>query len=415
MAQNFIGLEALEHIARTITPEVAMSAYYNRQAVFEKFGIKVISGLGFKDVKYVLLRKGHTTRRKAIGDSIESLAGKLIDRTLTTYLAWNRYRSNKKMYREIPVMGDNGEYYYPNSEFEMRAALANYADDVYDCFWHGDASIGNGEEQGWLGLYDGVFTNINKDVAAGIVKPIHLSGTIAPPASTTDTQAYQLFKEFRSKWDVHLQAAARVIVAMSSDTAEAIADAYGNSKNNNKEVILLPNGNFKFPQWPNTEIAHDPTVGVGTKMIAYIPENVEYGIDTENPENQIAIQLGSDRDADDIFFQPQTAQGTRVYNPTPSALAVTDASIAPLGISGDFQKGTISVTSNNTSLGTVTVDGATPDPEKAYERGTNVVLKATATGTGKFVKWSNGMTDAQITVIASGCPDAYVAIFAANS
>lgn len=418
---KFIGLAALKQLAVQVTPEVAMSAYYNRQAVFEKFGIKVISGIQFKNIKYLLLRKGHTTRRKVVGTTLRSQAGTLVERELVTYLAWNRYLDNEDSYREYPIKDElTGSVSYPASEVALRAVLANYADDVYDCVWHGDASIAPDADNAYLGLFNGFFTNIAADIQAGYVKPIHLSGTIAAPVSTSDIQAYTLFQEFRNKWDVHLQNAPKVIVACNSVTAEAIADAYGNAKGNNKEVIHLPNGNYKFPQWPNIEVAHDASIGIGSKLIAYVDQNLEYGIDTENEDNQILVQSGSDNDAKDIFFQIQSAQGTRVYNCSPSAFACTDATMSPVSISGDYttldpEKGTFQVFVNDADAGAVTINGSavSADTNKAeYASGTTLVLVASAESGYKFVKWSDGSTETTHTVVTKGQLESIVAYFA---
>lgn len=406
---EFIGTAALQQIAVQIMPEIAMSAYYNRQRVFDKFGIKVISGVQFKNVKYLLLRKGHTTRRKVVGSTLRSTVGQLLERELVTFLAWNRYKDNQDAYKEYPIATENGNS-YPESEAALRAVMANYADDIYDNVWHGNHNLGNDH---WLGLFDGFYTNMANDVTKGLVTPIHLSGTISRPTLTNDTQAWDLFEEFVQAWDVHLQAAEKVIVGMNSKTAAAIAAAYGNSKGNNKDCIRLENGNIAFLEYPNIEIAHDASLGVGVKMFATVPDNLEYGVDTLNEENGCMVQVGSDDDAKDVFFQPQSAQGTRVFNISASAFAVTDDSMSPIGVSGDYTTANCSVLTNNAEWGTVTVDGKEQGSED-YPAGTTLALVATATSAGQFVKWSDGNTNATRNYVTNGSLETVVAIFQAK-
>lgn len=406
---TFIGTEALTTLARSIAPEIAMSAYYSRKALFDKMGITLVSGIQFKNIRYVLLRKGHTTRRKVVGSTLESKAGKLLERELVTYLTWNRYRDNQDSYREYPLVDETtGDVSYPGSELALRAVLANYADDIYDCVWHGDSSI-EIQEQGYLGLFDGFYTNARKDIEKGFVNPIHLSGVITQPTDSSDAQAWHLFKEFVSKLDPRLRSASKVIIATNTDTAENIADGYGNSKNNNKEAVVLENGNYTFPNFPNIELAHDPSLGIGSKLIAYTVGNMEYGVDTENPENSIDVQFGSDTDAKDIFFQPQSAQGTRIVNPV--YFACTDAPMSPVSLSGDPDLATYAVVSSNTEYGTVKVNGSPANNDEEYAAGTTLKLKAEATVAGEFVKWSNGQTATEITVITSGRAEAMTALF----
>ena len=418
MANSFIGQAAVTQLAIQITPDIAMSAYYNREAVFNKLGIKVISGSFFKDVKYTLLRKGHTARRKQVGSTLRSSVGTLLERPLTTYLAWNRYKDNQDSYRELAIRDElTGTDSYPASELAMRAILSTYAEDVFDNVFHGDHEYGDldpEDEKAYLGLFDGFCTYLRSDIEHGRLKPIHLSGTIAAPVNSSDSQAYQLFLEFRSKWHSHLRNAPRVIVMTNSATAEAIADAYGNSKNNHKEVEYLPNGNYKFPHIPNVEIAFDDALGVGTKMIATIPDNFEYGIDTMNPENGIDVQFGSENDAKDIFFQVQSAQGTRVVRIDEAAMAITDAPLAPADLSSDYYEDIYSVLPNDAALGKVQVDGEDVTEQKAYEAGTTLTLKAVALDGAKFVRWSNGMTDAEIKVVTKGQLESIVAYFVAE-
>lgn len=406
---EFIGTGALQQIAVQIMPEIAMSAYYNRQRVFDKFGIKVISGVQFKNVKYLLLRKGHTTRRKVVGSTLSSTAGTLVERELVTYLAWNRYKDNKDAYRELPIATENGNS-YPESEAALRAVMVNYADDIYDNVWHGDHTLGNDH---WLGLFDGFYTNMANDVTKGLVTPISLSATISRPVGATDTQAWDLFEEFVQAWDVHLQAAEKVIVGMNSKTAAAIAAAYGNSKGNNKDCIRLENGNIAFLEYPNIEIAHDASLGVGTKMFATVPDNLEYGVDTLNEENGCEVQVGSDNDAHDVFFQPQSAQGTRVFNISASAFAITDASMSPIGVSGDYTTANCSVLTNKAEWGTVTVNDQEQGSED-YPARTTLQLVATATEAGEFVEWSDGVTEPSRNYVTKGSLETVVAIFKAK-
>lgn len=417
----FIGTETLTQLARSIAPEVAISAYVDREAVFNKFHIKVYQGIDFEHVGYIIERKAHTSRRKVLGTTLKNVIGYTSERKLTTYLAWNRYFSNINAYREVAIRDANGNMGYPKSVDALRTALLNYSEDVYDNFWHGDAELGELNPDGTekkgaeLGLYDGIFTCIAKDINAQKIKPIELSGTIQRPVDNNDSQAYNLFVEFRDKWDNHLKNAPLVVVAMNDVTAMAIADAYGNSKGNLKEVIWLPNGNYRFPMWPNIEIAYDASIGVGDRMMAYTDKNLEYGVDTMNPENTIKVEVGGYGDADTVVLQPETAQGTRLFNPTPSHFAISNGSLAPVSMAGDYYVDSYSVTANDTTLGTVKVNGNAPDNTKNYDRGTILTITAEPTAKGEFVKWSNGLTDLEIKVTTKGNPEAITAIFKSKS
>jgi hypothetical protein len=82
--------------------------------------------------------------------------------------------------------------------------------------------------------------------------------------------------------------------------------------------------------------------------------------------------------------------------------------------SGDYQKDAITVTANDSKLGTVTIKNGDTPVENGSEVEPGVTLTLTATpATGKtFVKWSNGQTNATINVVTTGDPMYFTAIFA---
>lgn len=406
----FIGLPALTQLGATIMPDIAMSAYYDRQAVFDKFGIKVISGNEFQNIRYAVRTKGHTTRQKKVGDTIESEAGQLVERKLVTYVAWNRYRVKKNMFRELPrQVGE--QLMYPNSEDNLRVALQDYTSDVFDNLFFGNpANHEAGEESGLahLGLYVGFWTYINKDIEDGFVAPIDLGAAIVYPTTPADTVAWNLFIKFRDAWHPALRSAAKVIVIMSPQTASAIYAAYGNAHNNNSSMGIATNGNYTIPEFPNIEIAFDDCVGVGCRMLATVPDNLEYGVDTLDPENSVTIEPETSRDNDDFIIQPQSAQGTRAFQTDPKHMAMTSASMAPASLGADYYG--FVVTNADPEKGTVTVNGVEPDNSKGYAYGTILEIEA-VNGTGTFKKWSNGSTDKKITVVVGDGIEAITAIW----
>ena len=92
---------------------------------------------------------------------------------------------------------------------------------------------------------------------------------------------------------------------------------------------------------------------------------------------------------------------------------MSNGTLTHRSLSGDYTKDTFTVLSSDTTLGTVTVNGAAADNTKNYPAGTSLALKATATG-GVFDRWSNGATATEITVVTKGQPEAIVAIFKAG-
>ena len=416
---KFIGTDALEQIALKYTKGIVMGGVHFRPDVFDRMKILVSTGLQFKDVKNVMHRKGHTTVRKVVGHPVNNTIGYLEERKMVGHLAMNHYLDNKDNYVELAVVDvtDNVNYTYPLSEIAFNAAVSNYGEDIFDCLWHGDDSISDDEANPnrYLRLYTGFITYLRQDIAMGRISKanknyVHVNA-IEAPVDASDVSAFLTFKDFRSKWASSLRNAKEVLVYCTEDTGAAVADGYGNSKGNHREVIWQEDGTFKFPEWSNITVCPESSFGVGDLMIATVPYNFEYGIDDEDSRTSVSVRVGSDNDHADISFQVQSIQATRVINVNASSFCMSDGSLLPNDCAGDYTKDVYVVSSNDETLGAVTVDGAKPDNEKDYVAGTSLTLKATATATGEFVCWSTGETAAEITVVTKGQPGGKFAIF----
>ncbi len=416
---KFIGTDALEQIALKYTKGIVMGGVHFRPDVFDRMKILVSTGLQFKDVKNVMHRKGHTTVRKVVGRKVNNTIGYLEERKMVGHLAMNHYLDNKDNYVELAVVDgtDNVSYTYPLSEIAFNAAVANYGEDIFDCLWHGDDSIPDDDKNPnyYLRLYTGFITYLRQDIAMGRISKANKNyveiDSIAAPTDTSDISAFATFKEFRSKWSSSLRNAPEVLVYCTEETGAALADAYGNSKGNHREVNWQENSTFKFPEYSNITVCPEPSYGTGDLMIATVPYNFEYGVDDEDSRTSVSVRVGSDTDHADISFQVQSIQATRVININASSFCMSDGSLLPNDCAGDYTKDVYVVSSNDTKLGTVTVDGTTPDNGKEYVSGTKLILKATATATGEFVAWSTGETTAEITVVTKGQPGGKFAIF----
>ena len=116
----------------------------------------------------------------------------------------------------------------------------------------------------------------------------------------------------------------------------------------------------------------------------------------------------------DISYQVQSIQGTRVIRVDASSFCMTDGSLIPNNIAGDYTKNLFVVSVNNAAYGKVTVNGSTPDNTVDYNAGTTLTLVAQAESGYEFVGWSNGETTATITVVTNGQPGGVMAIFKAQ-
>lgn len=412
---QFIGTAALQEIANKYHDDIMLSAAYFRPDVFDRLGIKVISGIEFQDTINVAHRKGHTARRKVVGDELSSSAGYIEERKMITQPVWDRIPDNQDNYREQAVFSNvdgNVTYTYPKTEkFFRETVVITFGENCFDCLFLGDASLDRKSEEGWLGLYDGLVTNIRKDIAAGRVSHERRNLVDLTSINSVETKEdianWNIFKKFVNSWHPTLRNQQRVNVLMTTVTAERICAAYCNAHNSNTAPIYGADRSIQFSEYPNIYLTPEASFGIGDLMIASVPGNMEYGIDNLNSKSTVNVQYGSSKDAKDVFFQIESIMGTRVANPNPQKFCVSNGTLQPIGLAGDYLHDSLAVLSSDEKLGTV---AKSPDQED-YVAGTTVTLTATPTETGAFVRWSDGNENASRAFVTKGQPDAITAIF----
>ena len=418
--ENFIGISALQEIAKKFSPQIVVGAAHFRPDVFTRMRIKVETGVQYQAIKTIMLRKGHTTERKVVGEKLNSTIGYMVERKCVARLAWNHYTDNKDKYVELAIVdaADNTKFNYPLSEVAMMSAIANYGEDLFDCLWHGDDTIDKADKTNpkwYLHLYTGFITYLANDIAAGLINAANGNlvtiGAIDAPATKDDADAYNQFVSFRDKWHSNLQNAQSVLVYCTEATGFNIARAYKNANGGYEGVKYNADGSYKFPEWNNITVVPESSLGIGDKLIATVPDNFEYCVDSLNSRSGIFVKEGSSDDYFDINYQVQSIQGTRVLNINASYFCMTTGSLVPKDIAGDYTKDLFVVSVNDETMGSVTVGGKAPDNTVGYAANTSLELAASAKSGYEFVMWSDGVTSATRTVVTKGQPGGVIAIF----
>ena len=429
LPNNFIGKDALQHVAEQVSKEILMGIGYTDPAETDRLGIDIISGMQFKRTFHILLRKGGTTRRKDVHSVVNSQAGFLTERTLVARLAWDHFTDSIDAYCET-VFGTDAQGQYPMSTAAVEAILRNYADNLAANFWFGDISLDDGKENvpahnQALALYDGIHTCIKHDIEAGIIS--EANGNLIPceaidaPADNNDSTPYDNFYNWYLKWDARLRKQ-KTLVYMTEITAHNIAAGYANKYHGNYKVDYDAGGNFVLPGMSKVTICPVSDFGVGDRMYAAIPKNLVYGVDTLSNETYVGVKVGTDTDLRQIQFQIQSIQGSGLKEPYAHSFVMSDGNLAnPDFVAGDYTNSNLVVTLAKANAkdegnidGTVKVNGAPyKDP---IETSVNQVISLEATdGTNyKFVNWNNGSTEKKIQITATGMSMGLTAFFKKN-
>ncbi len=422
--ENFIGLDALQHVAEQVSKEILMGPGYTDANEMDRLGIDIVSGIQFKRTFHILLRKGGTTRRKDVHSKVDSEAGFLKERTLTVKLAWDHFTDNADKYCET-VFGTDAQGQYPLSTEAATAVLTNYADNLTACLWNGDIDLDDGSDgksahEQALALYDGFHTCVKHDIEDGIIS--EANGNLVPcdaidaPADTDDTTPYDNFIAWHRKWDARLRKQ-ETRVYMSEVTAFNIASGYANKYHGNFKVDYEQGGNFKLPGLSKVTICPVADFGEGDRMYATVDKNFAYGVDTLNNQTYVGVKVGTDDDMRDIQFQIQSIQGAGIKNPFKYAFCMSDGTLASTEyVAGDYDNTNLVVTIADTDGvvcegGTVTVGGTKYTAPVATSINQVIALKATAASGYTFSHWSTGSTNAELTLVGTGMSMGVTAFF----
>lgn len=424
LPENFIGIDALTHIADQVSKEILMGPGYTDADDMDRLGIDVVSGLQYKQTLHIMLRKGGTTRRKDVHTKVNSESGFLKERTVTVKLAWDHYTDSIDRYVET-VFGTDAQGQYPFSTAAVTAVLTNYADNLTACLWNGDISLDDGSEsksarEQALALYDGFHTCVKHDIEDGIISEangnlVHCDA-ITAPVDNDDSTPYDNFIAWHMKWDARLRKA-KTRVYMNEITANNIAAGYANKYHGNFKVEYEQGGNFKLPGLSRVTICPVADFGEGDRMYATIDKNFVYGVDTLNNQTYVGVKVGTDDDMRDIQFQIQSIQGAGIKNPFKYAFCMSDGSLATSEyVAGDYIDSNLVVTAVDTDGkaevdGHVTVNGAKYTAPVATSVNQVLTLVAVDGAKNKFSHWSNGKTEKTLQLTATGMTMGITAIF----
>jgi hypothetical protein len=410
---KFIGIEALTHVADRLQPNIVMGpAYYNADDL-KKFGIKVITGVQFKDTAMVFSRKGATSRRKVVGQPIDSNLGTLTERVLVARIVWNHFTHNEDEFQEVPVqIQGSAAFHYPLTETIVTEIGKEFNDDVYPNIFHGDEESTKPE----LAFFNGYHALLAQDIAAGNVSKekgnLIEMAVLDAPASEGDSAAWDAFVAWYDQWHPGLKRQ-KVRVIMPLAYGHYIADAYEQKHRSHSTVILNDDGTFKVRDYPNLTFVASDDFGKGTRVIATVEGNLEFGVNSEADGSFVSVRQGTDADHKSITFQIQGIYGCRILKINAANFVTNGGVIEDTYYSGDYQKDSFTAVSADETMGAVSVSPAAVDGE--YAVGTTLTLTAEPKTGYKFVKWTGATnaTTATANVVKKAGPEAATAIFAA--
>lgn len=400
---RMLSLQEVQSLTDVLAPDIITSPVLLNVDTFAKLGIRVLTGVEYRNSIMVFNRKGGTARAYKAGNRINSSLGYMEERKLEVHLSWNRYPDNIQNYREkepFSVLGTNGTYEAPNSEFAIREIGKAYSEDVMSNLFFGNRDLGDDNA---LGLYDGFHTLINKEINDGKIAADKYNFVQIDPieeqAEGSEAENFKIFRNAYAGLHPRLKAAPVLLCICSPETKMFIVDGYL-QKYTGMQSPDAATDSFRFIDMPNVRIIADPIVGKGDRLIFTVPENLEFGCDTMNDWNKVFV-LPNYEDANEIVYQVQSAQGCRIRQITGDKFCVTSGTNTPLeALNGDYQNDSITLKFDPQVFTSVT-----KSPDKVnYPAGETVTLAAIPKDGKVFKKWSDNVTVNPRTIVTGGTP-----------
>ena len=408
---NALNVDQVRTITREVESDILESASLVNHEVFEDMQINVIRNLENVNSLMVFDRKVGTSRRYEAGKPISSKLGYFHERELKVVLSWNRFPENIQNFREkapFSILGSNETYSFQSTQtaFILNKIADEYSQDLLSNLFFGKMSRGTDDA---YGLYDGYFTLIEQDINAGRISVANRNYQELDPIDGTDPEAdYDTAVKFYKGLDPKMKMQREILIYCSEGTLSNIARGY-NMKFQGMQTTNVMNPDFRFFEMPKARFVTHAAMGVGDCMIATVPYNFDFGSDMDGDVVKGHIEM--DRDQNDfniLLFQIQTAQGTRIRRISSDVFCVSNGKNVPEeNLGGEYTKDTLTASANDSSMGSV---DWTPKQEE-YAEGDKVTLTATANEGFEFVKWSDGGSLNPRTIVYSGFPEVYEAIF----
>ena len=413
----FVGIDNVRTVVNKLKSNIVLGPAWKMRGELDRLGIHVETDVQNMLTYTVFNGKGGETRRKVVGDVKEVKLGYFFERQIKTEICIHRVRVNKDQLKEKPAnfaIDGSAAPSFPNIEMFVNEQAKVFSKDVFNCVANGKRT----EEGTKLGMFDGVNEVISNDINDGVVNLaaknlVVTSGTFDAPQTEGDSQAYQDYVDWEQGWSEELQEEDDVLVYVPVKVGTAIKDAYEQKHRSHSAAITLENGNFKLPDHPNRTFVPWNRLK-GTRIFATLRDNIILAVGNTSEDAVVDIEKDPSHDTTEMVFQIQSPFGVGIKDPSARAFVTNGGVTEDVFFSGDYTKDGVYVTSNDTELGTVAIKNGETAVQSGEEfvKGTTLTLTATP-ATGKvFKKWSNGQTDATISVVTTGDPMYFTAIFA---
>lgn len=412
-----LDIQELKTIVKILHPEIISSPAFINMQVLKDLGFNVLTGIQYKDAIIKHVRRGGTGRAYKPGVSVHKAdLGALVERELEVKLSKGLYPDNIQLYREkVPFEDIKADINAAqNTRIQIDAIEKQFSEDLLANIFLGKWDP-NADDS--MHMMDGICTILQRFINTGEISTMrgNLQPMLAIDADTDPKDAYAIVKEWTSRWSTKLKAARRttgVDLYLTDEVFDLVQEGYLHTYEH-RQMDDIEAADYQFLGMRGIHFKPTCLLGHGSRMIATIPGNFDFGLDSENDMSSIKITEDVE-DPNFIFFHVQSATGTRVRFIESDCLCINDqSSVADETLLGDFQKATLVASANDPEKGSVTYTGADDLTDLPAESA--ITLTAIPKPGFKFEKWSDDVTVNPRLVITNGTPRSYQAVFVAEA
>ena len=389
-----LSIDDIKHVKEQIHEELVAKAYLLDDAMFGNLGIMVTTDVENIDVCQIFNRKGLVARPYRVGNVKNSQLAKIVDNPAKVEPYYIKAEDSIERYREKgPFNVVNAADEAVMSRKNMEEIAGRAAEDVrFNIFFGNKANRTLPDTQAnqvklGLSLFDGFYTLIAQKRTDGTIsvanKNLIMTGDIT---GKTPVQVYELLTQFYAALHPHMKKPENKLTILASDEFCRLAvKGYMLTFPQISPTVL--ESNWKFAEMPNMTLKTSAAMGTGGQLIATCREDIlEFICDTREGKANIRIGQTND-DLSIIGYQINSAATTRIRDYDPMYFACNDAVNTYDWTPGQYIADIFTVSSSNTSEGTVAITSGQKD---LYADGDIITVTATPATGFKFTGWDDG-------------------------
>lgn len=342
---SVINVTSLQRAAETYQKDFMLLPYTVLIPTLKELRVSMLE-VNNKDILIVKERAGGAARPYVAGNEIKykNEISRLVQRELQTYDAYAPLRDNIKNYRSKQVLYDasrnkvnNKTKQHPLERDIIADVVVTVGEDIIDSLFH---ATRNTDDQSPMGMANGFNTLLDGFVVAGEISipkgNLVQCGSLAKPVDKDDETAYTSLRDWLRnidpKWR-HRQ----VVLYIPYSCMIHVKDALENKKTSYKDV----NFSVVLQQLredcaiPNLEIVSHYALGIGDRLILTEPGNLDLGMNTFSDVGFVQVRNPYE-DPNGVQFWMQWEIGMRVNNLHKRGLMMSDGTISPNILSGDY-------------------------------------------------------------------------------